>query len=60
MSYVPFNQIVTMTTEVIQGSILPILAIGAGLALVGWGAFKIISKIHDIKLRQNAKPAPKE
>ena len=49
-----------MITEVIAGSILPIIAIGVGLGLIGWGALEIISKIADIKIRENAKPSPKD
>lgn len=37
--------------------IVPALAIGAGLGLIGWGVFEIISRIQSIRAKQAAKPA---
>jgi len=43
-------------TELAAQSFLPILAIGAGAVVVGWGVFAIISKACSIIMRRNAQP----
>lgn len=37
--------------------IVPVIAIGAGIGLIGWGVFEIISRIQSIRAKQAAKPA---